>query len=99
MMPTMMSSNYANNDADTAMARKYELEIDTQYLPLAIYTLDVDYPDAGVQVTNQEGKEQWQSINCRRESGRRLFRSLIPWSKYLNAFSDSRANTHVICAT
>lgn len=34
------------------MARVYELEIDTQYLPLAIYTLGVDYTDVGVQVGN-----------------------------------------------
>ncbi|CAM9765761.1 unnamed protein product, partial [Scytosiphon promiscuus] len=37
----------------TEMAREYDLEIDTQYLPLAIYTLDVDYPDAGVQAQIQ----------------------------------------------
>lgn len=37
------------------MAREYELEVDTQYLPLGIFTLDVDYPDAGVQVTTSEG--------------------------------------------
>lgn len=35
------------------MARLYELEIDTQYLPLSIYTLGVDYTDARVQVGNR----------------------------------------------
>lgn len=39
-------------DADTDMARVYDLEIDTQYVPLSIYSLAVDYPDVGVQVTN-----------------------------------------------
>lgn len=40
------------HNADTAMARVYELEIDTQYLPLSIYTLGVDYTDVSVQVGN-----------------------------------------------
>lgn len=38
-------------DADLDMARIYDLEIDTQFLPLSIYTLAVDYPDVRVQVT------------------------------------------------
>ncbi|CAM9372874.1 unnamed protein product, partial [Hapterophycus canaliculatus] len=35
------------------MAREYDLEIDTQYLPLGVYTLDVDYPRIGVQAQIQ----------------------------------------------
>lgn len=45
------------NNADTEMAREYELEIDTQYLPLSIYTLDVDYTDVSVQVRRQQEEE------------------------------------------
>eukprot|EP00752_Nemacystus_decipiens_P003669 g3381.t1 len=37
----------------TDMARTYELEIDTQYLPLSIYTLGVDYTDVSVQAQMQ----------------------------------------------
>ncbi|CAM9351148.1 unnamed protein product, partial [Laminaria digitata] len=37
----------------TELAREYELEIDTQYVPLGIYTLDVDYPAVDVQVQMQ----------------------------------------------
>eukprot|EP00903_Cladosiphon_okamuranus_P010290 g9741.t1 len=37
----------------TDMARAYELEIDTQYLPLSMYTLGVDYTDISVQAQIQ----------------------------------------------
>lgn len=40
-------------DADTELARVHELEIDTQFLPLSIYTLGVDYTDVSVQVGNR----------------------------------------------
>lgn len=54
-------------DADTAMARVYELEIDTQYLPLSIYTFDVDYTDVSVQVGHMTCKGTTQTIvqTCR----------------------------------
>ena len=44
---------------DTNLAREYELEIDTQYLPLDIYTLEADYTDVTVQVN-------WQGVRGRR---------------------------------
>lgn len=37
----------------TELAREYEVEISTQYVPLGIYTLDVDYPDVAVQAQMQ----------------------------------------------
>ena len=36
---------------DTEIAEKYELEIDTEYVSLDIYTRAVDYPDPAVQVS------------------------------------------------
>ena len=36
---------------DTVASKKYALEYDTQYIPLDIYTLDVDYTDVDVQVS------------------------------------------------
>ncbi|CAN0119730.1 unnamed protein product, partial [Pylaiella littoralis] len=41
----------------TDMARVYDLEIDTQYVPLSIYSLAVDYPDVGVQAQIQATDE------------------------------------------
>lgn len=38
---------------DTELSRVYELEHDTQFLPLGIYTPDVDYTDTAVQVCSQ----------------------------------------------
>lgn len=35
---------------DDTLASTYELNIDNEYLPLGIYTLEVDYPDPDVQV-------------------------------------------------
>lgn len=40
--------------ADTEVARKYEVELDSQFVPLGIYTREVDYPDVGVQVRNNK---------------------------------------------
>ncbi|CBN79522.1 similar to Patched domain-containing protein 3 [Ectocarpus siliculosus] len=37
----------------TDLAREYELEIDTQFIPLSVYTLEVDYPDVAVQAQIQ----------------------------------------------
>lgn len=42
---------------DTELAREYELELDTQYVPLGVYTLDVDYPDVAVQVRIEKPSE------------------------------------------
>lgn len=36
--------------ADDTLASIYKLNIDNEYLPLGIYTLEVDYPDPDVQV-------------------------------------------------
>lgn len=36
---------------DMELARAYELEIDAQFLPLGVYTQEVDYPDVAVQVS------------------------------------------------
>lgn len=49
---------------DTELARTYELEIDAQYLPLGVYTQDVDYPDVSVQVpyVNQKIKLPWKYL-------------------------------------
>lgn len=35
---------------DTELARTYELAINSQFVPLGIYTLGVDYTDVDVQV-------------------------------------------------
>lgn len=40
--------------SDSDLAREYELEIDTQFIPLSIYTLELDYPDVAVQVSAVE---------------------------------------------
>lgn len=36
--------------SDTEHAREYEVELSEWYVPLGIYTEDVDYPDVAVQV-------------------------------------------------
>lgn len=36
--------------SDTELARDYELAIDSQFVPLGIYTREVDYTDIDVQV-------------------------------------------------
>lgn len=36
---------------DANVARTYELEVDSQYVTLGIYTRAVDYPDAPIQVS------------------------------------------------
>ena len=36
--------------SDTELAREYELEIDSQFVPLGVYTREVDYTDVDVQV-------------------------------------------------
>ena len=36
--------------ADTTLAREYDLEISSQFVPLGVYTQEVDYTDVDVQV-------------------------------------------------
>ena len=50
---------------DTNLAREYELEIDTQYLPLDIYTLEADYTDVNVQVNGQGVRGRRRQNVCR----------------------------------
>lgn len=44
--------------ADLNVARYYEIGIDTQYVPLNVYTRDVDYADVEVQVGCREVEEE-----------------------------------------
>lgn len=44
-------------ESDTELARVYELEIETQYIPVNVYTREVDYPDVAVQVNFQPTEE------------------------------------------
>lgn len=44
--------------ADRAVARVYGLEIDANYLPVRVYTLDVDYSDVKVQVSRRRYQER-----------------------------------------
>lgn len=44
--------------ADTELAREYSLHVDTEYLPLNIYTREVDYTDPEVQVRRRSSRRQ-----------------------------------------
>ena len=44
--------------SDTELARDYELAIDSQFVPLGIYTREVDYTDIDVQVNDRGCHEQ-----------------------------------------
>lgn len=46
---------FTYNDAcnvDMEVSREYDLQIDTQFVPLGVYTREVDYLDVSVQVGN-----------------------------------------------
>ncbi|CAN0269125.1 unnamed protein product, partial [Ascophyllum nodosum] len=38
----------------TNLAREYDLDIDSQFIPVGVYSLEVDYPDVGVQAQMQQ---------------------------------------------
>lgn len=48
--------------ADSSLAREYELEFDSQYIPLNIYTREVDYPDVQVQVSRDISSAAFEPI-------------------------------------
>lgn len=57
--------------SDTNLAREYELEIDTQFVPLNIYTRVVDYPDVEVQVRDRNGAREARLVGgCRVDTER-----------------------------
>ena len=47
-------------DADTTLAREYDLEISSQFVPLGVYTLEVDYTNIDVQVKGEiNGRDRY----------------------------------------
>ena len=47
-------------NADTTLAREYDLEITSQFVPLGVYTLEVDYTNIDVQVKGEiKGRDRY----------------------------------------
>ena len=47
-------------NADTTLAREYDLEITSQFVPLGVYTLEVDYTNIAVQVKGEiKGRDRY----------------------------------------
>lgn len=50
VVPLFFERKNLELDADSEVAREYEMDIDSQFVPLRVYTLDVDYTAVDVQV-------------------------------------------------
>lgn len=51
----IMPPIYVNMLTDTELARSYELDTNEWYVPLSVYTQEVDYTDVTVQVSKSRG--------------------------------------------